>query len=160
MMQFDEHGYLMPCEIIELNLENFEAFFVTGLEDRAHRRALFQNYLSFTEGLKKTFGPTFYQWIVGSFVTHKALPGDVDVVTFLPYDLMMQKIKVVNFLETNAKEIYQIDAHFSYFCKWNHRFYEQALKREGGLKHLFGFSRKDKNNKRWPKGIIKIKFLP
>ena len=91
MMKFDERGYLTPYEITELNLEDFEAVFVTGMEHTSHRKALFQNYLSFVEGLKKTFGSNFYQWVVGSFVTQKPLPGDVDVVTFLPFDMMIKK---------------------------------------------------------------------
>ncbi|HRI61730.1 MAG TPA: hypothetical protein PK228_18460 [Saprospiraceae bacterium] len=160
MMKFDERGHLVPYEITELKLSDFESFFVTGLEDTAHRRALFQKYLSFVVGLKKTFDATFYQWVVGSFVTQKPLPGDVDVVTFLPYDLMIQKIKVVNFLKTTAKENYRIDAHFAYFCKWNHRFFERSKADENELRLLFGYSRKDEQDKVWPKGIIKINFLP
>lgn len=131
-----------------------------GLNDSAHRSALFENYLSFTEGLKKTFGTTFYQWLVGSFITQKPLPGDMDVVTFLPYEAMTQKMKVVHFLKTTAKENYRIDAHFAYFCKWNHRFFERSKADENELRLLFGYSRKDKEGEIWPKGIIKINFLP
>jgi hypothetical protein len=84
----------------------------------------------------------------------------VDVVTFLPHEVMMQKIKVVNFLKATAKENYQIDAHFAYFCKWNHRLFERSKVDENALKLFFGFSRKDERDRRWPKGIIKINFLP
>jgi hypothetical protein len=160
MMKFDERGYLMPYEITELNLKDFKAFFVTDLNDSAHRSALFQNYLSFVEGLKKTFGATFYQWIAGSFVTQKTLPGDIDVVTFLPFDAMTKKAGAIDIIKSSAKENYRIDAHFAYFCKWNHRFYEQAKEDENEFRVLFGFSREDENRKRWPKGIIQIKFLP
>lgn len=159
MIQFDERGYLMPYAVTELKLADFEAFFVAAMKDTAHRRALFQNYLSFTEGLRKTFGAPFYQWIVGSFVTQKPLPGDLDVVTFLPFDAMTKKAGFVDFIKSSAKENYQIDAHFAYFCKWNHRFYEQAKEDENEFRLLFGFSREDENQKRWPKGIIIINFL-
>lgn len=158
MMKFDERGHLVPYAITELKLSDFESFFVTGLENTAHRSALFQKYLSFVEGLKKTFGATFYQWIVGSFVTQKHLPGDVDVVTFLPFEVMTKKVRAVDIIKSSAKENYQIDAHFAYFCKWNHRFYEQSKEDENEFRLLFGFSREEANRKRWPKGIIKISF--
>lgn len=159
-MQFDEHGHLMPYEVIELFLPAFQATFVDGMEDAEHRKILFRQYLQFVNEVKKAFGVAFFQWIDGSFVTTKPLPGDIDVVTFLPYDIMTQKIGAIFHLRENAKSLYGVDAKFSPVCKWNHRFFEESKKQETYWQSLYGFSRPDFEGKKWPKGIIKIGYQP
>ena len=157
-MRFDEHGHLFPHQIIDLNLPDFEAFFVEHLPDSAHRRALFERYLSFVGDLKSTFRAPFFQWVDGSFITTKELPGDIDVVTFLPYELMTSHIQAVHRFRETSKQQYRVDAKFSPLCKWNHRYYESAVEQEGYWKQLFGFSRPDDAAVRHPKGIVKLNF--
>jgi hypothetical protein len=91
MLQFDEKGHLIPYDIIELTLAEFEVFFVEGLEDRAHRRGLFDNYLRYLEALKAVVEAPFYQWVDGSFVTLKSSPKDIDVLTFIEYEKLNVK---------------------------------------------------------------------
>lgn len=157
-MHFDEHGNLAPYEIIELSLPEFQFRFVDGLEDAPHRKNLFEQYLQFVEELKTAFEISFFQWIDGSFVTTKAMPGDLDVVTFLPYDTMNQKINAVFQFRENAKSMFSVDAKFCPVCKWNHRFYADYKEQENYWAMLYGFSRRDAEGKKWPKGIVKIDF--
>ena len=82
------------------------------------------------------------------------------MVTFLPYESMIQKIADVFYFRENAKAKYNIDAKFSPVCKWNHRFFEESKKQEAFWQNLYGFSRQDAEGKKWPKGIIKIDFQP
>lgn len=156
-LSFDRHGHLFPYEIIELTLPQFEAFFVDGLEDRQHRRRLFERYKDFLRDLKQALPMPFYQWICGSFITAKEMPGDIDLVTFLDYDAMARKAPAVNFFTQNAIEIYRVDAHFSPVCKWNHRFHASAKQREEKWLELYSFSRQVEDI-RHPKGILKINF--
>jgi|GEM_PF-6182187 len=62
MMYFDEHGYLYPHDMIELTLSDFESFFVENLADFAHRKDLFERYVSFVDELKTSFPISFFQF--------------------------------------------------------------------------------------------------
>ncbi len=158
MLQFDEKGHLMPYEIIELTLSEFETSFVDGLDDRTHRRGLFQKYLSFLEDLKVSLGVPFYQWVDGSFVTTKVFPGDIDLVIFLDYDWLVKKMGVILDYKNHSHEKYKVDAHFAPFANRRHRFYSNTLKMEADWRHTYGTSRPE-NGIRHPKGIVKIDFL-
>ncbi len=157
-MRFDEHGHLLPHKIIDLSLPDFAVFFVENLPDSVHRRGLFERYLGFVGDLKSTFRTPFFQWVDGSFITTKEQPGDIDVVTFLPYEMMTSSIQAVHHFRETSKARYQVDAKFSPVCKWNHRFYESAIEQEKYWKQLFGFSRPDDSEVRHPKGIVKLNF--
>lgn len=160
MLDFDEHGHLLPYQISELTLPEFEAFFVNGLSDQNHRRELFERYLVFVEELKRAFQVPFFQWVDGSFITRKDLPGDIDVVTFLPYDIVIKKAVSVQHFIKSAKTTYFVDAAFCPVCKWNHRFYQESKEKEAYWLNLYTRSRLDVFGKRHPKGLIKIDFQP
>jgi len=160
LIQFDEHGHLLPYEIVELTLSEFEAFFVDSLNDRAHRRSLFEDYLRFVAAVKTSFGVSFHQWVAGSFITTKEFPGDIDVVTFLSYETMLKKAGFIQHFKSTAQETYRVDASFSPICKWNHRFYETAKMWEVDYFNLYSRSRPDNDLVKHPKGIVKINFFP
>lgn len=84
MINFNEWGYISPSGIYELTLEEFEQAFVT-LNNTAHRRGLFNSYLTYVYELRKIVTAPFFQLIGGSFVTRKVWPQDIDIVTFVPY---------------------------------------------------------------------------
>lgn len=157
MLAFDEKGHLAPYKINELTLAEFEAFFVDGLDDRAHRRGLFADFLKFSEEVKANLKAPFFLWVDGSYITTKEFPADIDVVVFLDYDLSMKNLGLIRSLSKTAFEKYRVDAHFASLCKWNHRFYESAKAAEAEWLALYSFSR-PMNNKKEPKGIIKINF--
>ena len=83
MINFDEKGHLYPYEIVETTLTEFETVFVQQMEDQAHRKKIFDGYLKFIDSLKTALNIPFFQWINGSFTTHKQFPGDIDVCTFI-----------------------------------------------------------------------------
>jgi len=158
MLHFDERGHLLPYQIVELTLPEFEAFFVENLNDQKHRRELFERYLVFVGDLKRTFQVPLFQWVDGSFITRKELPGDMDVVTFLPYDTMAKKAVEVHHFIKSAKQTYFVDAVFCPVCKWNHRFYQDSKEKEAYWFNLYTRSRLDVFGKRHPKGLVKIDF--
>lgn len=157
-MNFDENGFLKPYSIIEITLSEFEYFFVKTLPDQPHRTQLFNGYLKFIAEQKRVFGSKFFHWMDGSFITRKEFPNDLDVVTFLSYELMNKHLPKIYDWRQSGKSRFFVDAKFSPTCKWNHRFFEESKEQEAYWKNLYGFSRLDLNNQRHPKGIIKIKF--
>lgn len=51
-----------------------------------NRRQLYDEWLAYTNRLQALLRvKSLVQWVDGSFVTDKPNPGDLDVVTFLPY---------------------------------------------------------------------------
>jgi hypothetical protein len=158
MLKFDEHGHLMPYEIIDLSISEFEHIFVENMPDFECRRKLFDGYLRFIEDIKSDFNSISFQWIAGSFITEKKFPNDLDVVTFLSFDEVASKQAKIHHYSTLGKGKYNIDASFSPICKWNHRFYETSKKLEKDYLKLYGLSRRDENLIKHPKGIIKINY--
>ncbi len=159
MLQFDEKGHLLPYEIIELTLAEFEAFFVEGLEDRAHRRGLFQNYLRYLEALKAIVVPPFFQWVDGSFVGPKRNPNDFDVVTFLDFEAHKAKEYELLWLKAQARIDWKMDGGFAFTCQSHHPMFEKSTQTMQFWQRIFGLSREDKQNIRYPKGFIRINFI-
>jgi hypothetical protein len=157
-MQFDNNGHLMPYEIQEITLDEFRYFFVEKLGDSGHRTQLFDNYLRFIEDLKASFDVPFYQWVDGSFITTKEFPGDIDVVTFIPSELLKKRLIAVQYFINKSEQLYKVDAKFSPICKWNQRDYQDSKEQESYWFNLFNSSRKNKNGFSNPKGIIKLNF--
>ncbi len=158
MLQFDEKGHLMPYQIIELTLSEFEYHFVDGLEDKAHRRRLFENYLRYLEQLSSLLRIPFYQFANGSFTTLKEQPNDIDVVSFIEYEVMKRALPGLVQLKTEAKKSLNVDGHYSYLTKWNHRLFENSQENYQFWLNLFGSGREDEHGISHPKGIIKITF--
>ena len=158
MITFDEKGHIYPYGVIEMTMAEFEQEFVENMEDRTHRKHLFSNYLRFMEDFRAALGIPFFQWVNGSFTTTKMLPGDIDVVSFIEYDQFARKLAILDKFHSIGKSSYSTDAHFAATCKWNHRFHQRAVSDEAYWKDIFGFTKPDESEARYPKGIIKIKF--
>lgn len=158
MITFDEKGHVYPYEVIEMTLEEFEREFVENMEESGHRRTLLINYLRFIREFRAALGVPFFQWVNGSFTTKKLFPDDIDVVSFIEYDQFARKLAVLERFYSIGKSNYATDLHFAATCKWNHRYYQRAVSDEEYWKDIFGFSKPDENEVRFPKGIIKIKF--
>ena len=119
--QFDANGYLKPYDIIETDLAHFERTFVTTTV----RRMIFAEYLQFNAALKSLVDAPFDQWLDGSFTTRKPLPFDIDVVTFVDFDIFFKK-KLQ--LERLKVQFVKVDAHFEAAYPPTHpRFYRTAF---------------------------------
>ena len=158
MLQFDELGHLKPTGTTELTLPAFELFFVENLDDRAHRRRLFENYLLFLAELKKVVGPTFYQWVDGSFVSQKARPADLDVVTFTDLQTNVQHEHDFIAMRARARIDWKMDANFAVDWDKNMPMPQGFLKTTEFWQRFYGFSRPDINQVKHPKGFIRLNF--
>ncbi|GAB4037985.1 DUF6932 family protein [Spirosoma gilvum] len=84
MIRFNELGHITPSGIYALTIEEFEQVFA-NLDNKTQRRRLFNSYQSYLLDLRKIVSTPFFQLIGGSYVTCKAWPQDIDIVTFVPY---------------------------------------------------------------------------
>lgn len=154
---FDEKGNLHPYSIINLDLETFQKVFVTQHEHSVTRKRLFENYQVYTNDLIKIISRPFFQWIDGSFVTKKLNPGDIDVVTFVDYQVFKER-RLLFMDRQNLKATQGIDSYFVRLFPVGHpdHFITQFNMIE--WQELFGYSRRDENNLIHRKGIIQINF--
>ena len=83
MLQFDQNGYLVPYEVQDVSLDEFQRIFVENFPASDTRKHLFDHYLDWVFDFQRDIFPYFTQWINGSFVTQKLNPKDIDFVTFL-----------------------------------------------------------------------------
>jgi hypothetical protein len=81
MLKFDNQGYIVPADVVEIDLLIFKEYFVFN----DTRKELFESYLSFNEHLQNLFTDDYFQWVNGSFATQKIKPNDIDVVSFIPH---------------------------------------------------------------------------
>ncbi|MBI5917655.1 MAG: hypothetical protein HY842_19975 [Bacteroidetes bacterium] len=127
-------------------------------EDSEHRQAIFQNYLRFLDDLFDTLKGDFYQLLDGSFVTTKAKPGDIDLVTFLDLKLFRKNQRQVIWFLENSRQFHGLDVFFVPICRPIDPIYDKYLDALAYWTNLFGHTREDETGVRHPKGIIKINF--
>lgn len=96
MIQFDSNGNLYPPQIIETDFETFKSTFVEGFEGSRTRIGIFEQYIEYLNDLRGLFDAPFYQWIDGSFVTRKINPNDIDLVTFVDFEIYNQNEKTID----------------------------------------------------------------
>lgn len=94
-------------------MSTLEQVFVNQFATSSTRRKLFEHFLDYNEALKKLISDGFTQWVNGSFVTKKENPRDIDVVTFVNYDLLQDKEQHFRQLrELRFKRRAEIDGYF------------------------------------------------
>ena len=154
-LDFDEYGNLTPYKAVEVDLATFEAYFVTAFPKSTTRKRLFENYLRYIYRFQDEVFPFFEQYINGSFVTKKENPNDIDIVTFLDFEVYQKRDnRVLNKFWSFSLEAEGIDAYIVKEYPDNHLFYPEtkAFKKEWINRYSrdFPFDRK--------KGFLKITF--
>jgi len=147
----------MPYEVIETNLETFEKVFINGFPSSSTRSAIFGEYLTYLDKLRQIVGGEFYQWIDGSFVTHKISPNDIDLVTFLNFEQIQQYERELNALRKLRFEGKRyLDNYFVPIYPNGHpnfTFFEIDR-----LEWLHRFERDTRKKIKFQKGIIQLNF--
>lgn len=81
------HTGFLPPGRHECTVSEFSSRFVDAFPG-TNRNRLFAEWLTYYERLQTVLQTTdLVQWIDGSFVSDKPNPGDIDVVTFVPYSI-------------------------------------------------------------------------
>lgn len=112
MLVFNHSGLLVPDSKITSSIAALEDEFVIKLPSKK-RQDLFKSYAQYCEDFKKACGlDKLHQWVNGSFVTKKLIPGDIDIVTFLNHDMVQNLGQTLdNFKYPNSEAIYGVDAY-------------------------------------------------
>jgi hypothetical protein len=155
MLEFNNHGYLVPADVIETDMATFEQNFLFN----EHRRSIFQEYTLFLEAIQALGISSFYQWIDGSFTSLKPNPNDLDVVTFIEfsqYETHEDALYLLRQMFRNRK----IDGYFVAVYPKEHREYSLFLNYDHDFWHKFtrDFKKEIRLKKQFKKGFIKIQF--
>jgi len=157
MISFDKNGNITPYEIIEIDLKTFQKNFVDNLDNSEHRNNLYQDYLNYTKELCKIVSNQFFQWINGSFVTKKHTPRDIDLVSFVDYQLADKyKRELNNFVYPLSRENYNMDAYIVKLYPNDNKNLVFSKSDTSYWFHHFQKTKPNKNGEKFYKGFIKI----
>ncbi len=70
-ISFDNRGFLQPAELIEMNLNEIEQYFITGFPTETSRRYLWTELLRFLDDFSNLITQDYDCWIDGSFISKK-----------------------------------------------------------------------------------------
>ncbi|MEM6319447.1 MAG: hypothetical protein AAF960_17380 [Bacteroidota bacterium] len=158
MLQFDKHGLITPKEIIELSLVDFERIFVTERQERNHRQRIFDEYIRHNDRIRKEIGPILFQFVNGSFTTLKDKPKDIDVATFIDYQVYRRNEQAALDYMKDCKKVKEVDGFIVYRSYPGHPYFMQAQFSYDYWQDLFTLTRKNEEGKRFRKGLVKIQF--
>jgi len=136
---FAAGGLLLPVisgsgvkNIISTSLDKFKDSFVDNFANSNTRANIMNNYDIYLQKLKAIVGKDtqFSQLIGGSFVDKKINPNDLDMVTYLPYEVYDKNKNALQDLREYAKNNLNLDAFHKPFYPEGHRKHETTFKKE------------------------------
>ena len=158
MLTFNHSELLVPDHKINCTLQEFECAFVLNVPS-LKRKEIFDAYVKYSEDFKKVCNlDELIQWINGSFVTKKVNPGDIDLVTFINYDVI-QKLgsKLDDFKFPNSEIIYGVDAYIVEVYPETHSDQYRYISDKAYWMDRFTKTRRVRGN-RLSKGFLEVKF--
>jgi hypothetical protein len=160
-LSFNGRGNLAPEEVNLLSAEEFEIFFVDKFQASQTRKCLFEALLDFIDNIKSIFDDslTITAWLDGSFVTNKMSPNDLDVVIFLPNELVeLNESELLNVIDKYKNANCQIDSYILKVYPQDHSRFIRTQSDTAYWTHWFGSSKPNRQRKRLKKGFIELKF--
>lgn len=160
MIEFDAKGMLTPNRNIEIALSDFKFHFVDSIPSDT-RELNFEKYIRYSNELKDLLKvQTLKQWINGSFVTSVKNPRDIDLVTFVDYELRLQyERELEKFEAPSANSIYEVDAYIVTVFPEDH---SKAFLFESDKAYWmrrFTMTRRNlRTGKKFPKGFLEISY--
>lgn len=157
---FNEFGFLTPQDAIQVGLESFEEIFVNEFPNSSTRSPIFEKYLSYIDAFKQEILPGFRQWVNGSFVTKKLNPKDIDIVTFIPFDVYEKRRKDIEakFIMKGASRHYGVDAYAIKTYPETHGLHFVTLHDTAEWFQTFSKTKMNRSQKRYPKGFIELNY--
>ncbi len=158
-IEFDSEGYIYPYKAIECDLLILEKVFVDGFPEAKRRRWLFENYLEYIHAFQEQVCDDFEQWIDGSFVSHKAAPNDIDLITIVDFDIVEKTPnKILDRFWSFSLENEGIDAYIVKRYPVSHLLFQPYSEMMDRSETRFSGTRPDVNNEKYQKGFLKINF--
>lgn len=159
MYTFNDKGFLMPSDNIVASVAELKQYFVDAIPSDT-RFANFEKYIRYSTELKNAVKVnSLQQWINGSFVSNIKNPKDIDLVTFIDFDLRTKyKNELQNFEARNANAVYGVDAYLLTVFPKGHKYYFLFESDRMYWLNQFSRSRRDTKGKKHNKGFLEIKF--
>lgn len=157
MLSFDSNGLLIPDHNIQSDIEEFEKIFVADIQS-VSRNDLFDNYINYSNSLKTLLnGGRFTQWIDGSFVTKKANPNDIDLVTFIDFNVAETfRNELKDYKYPFSMDIFGVDAYLVKVFPPGHRNYLLYQSDRIYWMDLFSKTARNRIGNRLKKGFLEI----
>lgn len=158
MLNFDKRGNLKPYEAIPTTLTEMKRVFVDNMKSSDTR---IENYVRFRKYITelKSIMPEveLKQWINGSFVTKKADPKDIDLITFIDHSIVKKYgTKLDNFRPDRSWDVFQVDAYILEVYPKNSPYYVYTLSDVAYWADQFGRTRVNRKGDKHPKGFLEL----
>ncbi len=159
MLYFNHSGLLIPSSIILSNLNELQSEFVTNIPAK-DRITHFNAYLKYSDTLKKLCGnKDFVQWIDGSFVTKEQRPGDIDLVTFIDFQIIASLGNVLqSYTYPESETLFQVDAYIVAVYPVDHKKYYLYQHDKAYWIDQFDKTRRNKAGNKLSKGFLEIVY--
>lgn len=158
-INFDLRGNLQPPDIIDMTLEEFKNIFLHAFDTSTNRYEIFASYEKFLTDLQNIITVSFTQWIDGSFISNRANPKDIDLITIVNFEIYEQNNRIFDtrFTSANARATYPyVDAYIVADYPPDHPKHIFTTSDLAYWRNFFGKTRVNRNRKQFPKGIIQI----
>lgn len=159
MLNFNASGLLVPNNNIVTSIDYLERHFVHEIPSET-RCEIFKKYLTYSNELKKVLNlDTLKQWVNGSFVTKIRNPKDIDLVTFVDFELRrMFETELKQFEAKSANEHFEVDAYLVTVFPQGHQ--KNFLFESDRVYWMDKFSRtrRDRTGKKNHKGFLEILY--
>jgi hypothetical protein len=157
ILSFTENGFLIPNLAIEVTISVLYDQFVQSFPNSQTRIHLFNEWIKYNKLLRSEIGQDFVQWVDGSFVTLKQNPRDIDLVSFIPYQLYERHYHVLDNLWTDNWEKEGLDVYFVKVYPESHPAFDTETKRdwEQWTTH-YSLTKPDNAFRQHPKGFLTI----
>jgi hypothetical protein len=144
---FDTNGCLFPNEVFKIDNLTFETTFAYN----ERRKTLFRMLESYIFDLQLILNTPLKIWVNGSYTTQKVQPNDIDLVTFVDYQLYRQKeIALKNLLNKYRR----LDAYYAAEFPIGHRQYFLTVHNRNEWYYLYNYD--DRSGLK--KGFIELNF--
>jgi hypothetical protein len=160
-VQFDERNNLSSTEDEIFGLKFLKQNFVDKFQESQTRALIYEGLIMFLTNFYNFTKVSFEIWVDGSFVTKKINPNDIDIVLIVDNNILQLKGKELDnlFKSKEAKVTYHVDAYTIAEYYISSPQYPLFQIEKAYWANWFGYTRRNRQGKRYPKGFVKLNFI-
>jgi hypothetical protein len=152
ILNFDSNGNIKPYEIIDIKIEDVKTNFVDKYPKSKTRKDIFEGYIRYNNDFFSVVNASWYQLINGSYTTKKENPIDIDLVNFIDFSILSNKL-LPFLVENGSKDTYMVDGYLVPIVKENDPRYSIVKHNIDYWENWFG-----RDRQRNKKGVLKIEI--
>jgi len=159
MFTFNSHGLLTPNTNITVTIDDMKKYFVDSIQSST-RLDNFNKYVHYSNELKNVLQvKSLKQWINGSFVTNIQNPRDIDLVTFIDFNLREKfHLELKHFEAKASNDNFGVDAYLLTVFPEEHSKAFLFQSDKAYWIDRFSRTRRDVYGKKNPKGFLEINY--